>query len=62
MKEELHDLEGVRAEGINVNDIRYADGKMLIAYTEEKLQQLVSATEPVRREELKLTLGHEKQR
>ena len=52
----------MRVEGINVNNIRYADGKALIADTKEKIQQLLNAIEPVRRKELKLMLGQEKQR
>ena len=39
--EQLEDLEGVRVGGVNLNNIRYADDTVLIADTEEKLQELV---------------------
>ena len=39
--EEFEDLEGVRVGGVNVNNIRYADDTVLIADSEEKLQELV---------------------
>ena len=39
--EELEDLERMRVEGENVNNIRYADDTVLIADSEEKLQELV---------------------
>ena len=41
--DELEDLEGVRIGGRNVNSIRYADYTVLVADSEEKLQQLVLA-------------------
>ena len=43
MIEELDDLEGVRVCGVNVTNIRYADDTVLIADTQEKLQELVNA-------------------
>ena len=43
MIEELDDLEGVRVGGVNVTNIRYADDTVLIADTQEKLQELVNA-------------------
>ena len=39
--DELEELDGVRVGGVNVNNIRYADDTVLIADSEEKLQQLV---------------------
>ena len=45
MIEELDELEGIRVGGVNVNNIRYADDTVLIADTQEKLQELVSALE-----------------
>ena len=39
----MDDLEGVRVRGINVKNIRCADDMVLIADTEETLQDLVSA-------------------
>ena len=37
--DEMADLEGMKVGGMNI--IRYADDKVLIADTEEKLQRLV---------------------
>ena len=41
--DELEDLEGVKIGGRNVNSIRYADDTVLVADSEEKLQELVLA-------------------
>lgn len=37
----IKELEGIRVGGININNIRYADDTVLIATTEEDLQNLV---------------------
>ena len=42
MMEEVDDMEGVKVGGINVNNIRYADDRVLILDTEEKVRELVS--------------------
>ena len=34
--------EGVRVEGNNINNLRYADDTVLIAYSEEKLQNTLT--------------------
>ena len=39
--EELYDLEGVRVSGGNINSIRYTHDTVLLADSQEKLQELV---------------------
>ena len=42
-KRELEDLDGIKFGGRNLNNIRYADDRVLIADSKEKLQCLVQA-------------------
>ena len=39
----ISDMEGLKVGGVNINNIRYADDTVLIADSEEKLQNLVNA-------------------
>ena len=51
-------MEGVRFGGVNINNIRYADGTALIADTEEKVQRLVNVlNEGCGRYDLKVNIG-----
>ena len=39
--EEVRELDGIKIGGKNINNIRYADDMVMIADTEEKLQNLM---------------------
>ena len=44
---ELTELEGIRLNGYNINNIRYADDTILIADSEEKLHGLLNVLNKV---------------
>ena len=55
--QDLNDMEGIKITEKNINSIRYADDMVLIADSEEKLQDLVSnLDEECRRMGLKINI------
>ena len=56
--EEIEELEGVRVGGRNINCIRYADDTVLIADSNEKLQELTSTLDDAcKRKGLRINFG-----
>lgn len=56
--EELEDMDGIKIGGRNINNVRYADDTVLLAESEEKLQNLIDAlTESCGRKGLKININ-----
>ena len=50
MKEAMEDMEGIKFNGINITDLRYADDAVLVADKRKKMQKMVDSLNDTYRE------------